>query len=108
MTYTIGDTGDISNLAEFGWYDWVWFIGPEDSDMLNIRMGKYLGPSFDIGEAVTAKILTDKGKTVHRTSVFPITGDEQRSKAFTAKSAKFGESLAAHVGARQVNSPDGV
>ena len=75
--------------------------------MLNRRLGRYLGPSFDVGEAMSAKILTDKGHTVHRTSVFPITEEEQRSKTFTAKTARYEESLAAHVGARQANSPDG-
>ena len=66
--------------------------------MLNRRLGRYLGSSFDVGEAMSAKILTDKGHTVHRTSVFPITEEEQRSKAVIAKTARYTESLAAHVG----------
>ena len=26
VTKMLGDTADISHLAEFGWYDWVWFV----------------------------------------------------------------------------------
>ena len=32
-TRLTGDTADISHLAEFGWYDWVWYLSPEDVKM---------------------------------------------------------------------------
>ena len=53
-----GDTPDISHLAEFGWYDWVWYISPEDEKMERKVLGCYLGPSTDIGDALCACILT--------------------------------------------------
>ena len=31
-TRVTGDTADISHLAEFGWYDWVWFVSDKIHD----------------------------------------------------------------------------
>jgi hypothetical protein len=46
-----GGTPDISHLAEFGWYDWVWFLSPaEDVRMERRSLGRYVGHSSDIGE----------------------------------------------------------
>ena len=57
-TMLSGETADISKFAEYGWYDWVKFRDtnvpyPEDK----LVLGRYLGPSTDIGPAMTAKIL---------------------------------------------------
>jgi hypothetical protein len=38
-TRLTGDTLDISHLAEFGWYDWVWFLSPEDIKMERKALG---------------------------------------------------------------------
>ena len=72
-----GETPDISAFGEYGWYDWVKFRDtqapyPEEKYVL----GRYLGPSFDVGPAMTAKVLTVKG-TYHHTSTFRhLTQDE--------------------------------
>ncbi len=60
-----GKTADISQFCELGWYEWVKFCSttisfPEDP----LVLGKYLGPSIDVGPAMTAKILTPTGKVV--------------------------------------------
>ncbi len=54
-----GKTDNISQFCELGWYKWVKFCSttvsfPEDP----LVLGKYLGPSIDIGRAMTTKILT--------------------------------------------------
>jgi hypothetical protein len=38
-TRLTGDTPDISHLAEFGWYDWVWFLSAEDIKMERKSLG---------------------------------------------------------------------
>jgi hypothetical protein len=38
-TRLTGDTADISHLAEFGWYDWVWYPSPEDIKMERKSLG---------------------------------------------------------------------
>jgi hypothetical protein len=76
-TMLSGETADISEFAEFGWYDWVKFRDtnvpyPEDK----LVLGRYLGPSTDIGPAMTAKILKQNGQYVHRTTLRGLTSDE--------------------------------
>jgi hypothetical protein len=76
-TWLSGETADISEFAEFGWYDWVKFrdtVVPYPQDKL--VLGRYLGPSTDIGPAMTAKILKSNGEYVHRTTVRALTEDE--------------------------------
>jgi hypothetical protein len=71
-TMLSGETADISEFAEFGWYDWIKFRDPEDK----LVLGRYLGPSTDIGPAMTAKILKANGQYVHRTTLRGLTGEE--------------------------------
>ena len=58
------NTGDISHLAEFGWYDWVWFLSPEKENMECRLLGRYVGPSTNVGDALCARIIMAKGKFV--------------------------------------------
>ena len=62
-----GDTPDISHLVEFSWYQIVWYSNPRFEGKR-----RCLGPSRDIGQAMCSKILTEKGKIVSRSSVWPI------------------------------------
>lgn len=78
-TIMTGNTSDISFLAEFGWYEYVWHLSPEDDNLERKQLGRYCGPSFDVGDVLTARILTPKGKFIFRTSVFPLKPDELMS-----------------------------
>ena len=54
-TIVSGETADISPFCEFGFWDWVKFRDdgiafPNDPMIL----GKYLGPSIDVGPAMTS------------------------------------------------------
>ena len=51
-TVISGDTSDISYLVEFSIWDWVWFITPTEHATQNKRLGRWLGPSFDVGDAL--------------------------------------------------------
>ena len=75
-TLLTGDTCDISFICEFGWYEYVWYLSPEDQSLERKRIGRYCGPSFDVGDFLCARILTDKGRFVSRTSVFPLKPEE--------------------------------
>jgi hypothetical protein len=79
-TMLSGETADILEFAEYGWYDWVKFRDttvpyPEDK----LILGRYLGPSTDIGPAMTAKILKGNGQYQHRTTFRGLTEDEIRN-----------------------------
>jgi hypothetical protein len=59
-TRITGDTSDISHICEFSWYDRIWWIDPSDK-LENRKLGRYLGPSHDVGQAMCSKILTANG-----------------------------------------------
>ena len=63
------ETADFSEFSELEWYEWVMFRNnkvPHPNDKLTL--GRYLGPSTDIGTSMTAKILKDNGRIVSRTT----------------------------------------
>ena len=58
-----GETANITQLCEFGWYDWVYFgdnavTYPDDKSVL----GRWLSPSTDTGPALYANILKENGR----------------------------------------------
>ena len=68
-TMMTGDTVDISHIAEFGWYDWVWYMDIEGKpgqeatqqrSMQRKRLGRYLGPSHNVGGAMCGMVMTDE------------------------------------------------
>jgi hypothetical protein len=71
MTRLTGDTADISQLCEFGWYDPMWYIEIKNA-LQTKRIGRYIGPSHDIGKAMCSKLITHKGNVIVRTFVIPI------------------------------------
>ena len=76
-TLVNGETPDISEFSQFKWYEWVKYRDqqvafPED----NFVLGRYLGPSTDIGPAMTCKLLNIKGNYIHRSTVRALTDDE--------------------------------
>jgi len=105
QTVLLGDTADISHLCEFGFYDFIWYITPADQNLEVKLLGRYLGPSHDVGEAMCAYVLTSKGQVVSRTSVFPLSIADQNSEPVKAKkeafmktlSEKFGDRLAGEI-----------
>eukprot|EP00978_Attheya_sp_CCMP212_P027148 scaffold90568_cov29-Attheya_sp.AAC.1 len=57
-TVVTGQTADISALAEFTWYQWVLYYDenasyPDDKQ----KLVRWLGPSFEGGSALCAKLL---------------------------------------------------
>ena len=66
-TVMSGKMSDISQFCELEWLGWVMFqdeTAPFPDDVL--KLGHYLGPSIDVGPAMTAKILTENGQVLHR------------------------------------------
>ena len=45
-----------------------------------LKLGHYLGPGIDVGSAITAKILTENGQVLHRSTYRPWTPDEVLDK----------------------------
>ena len=109
-TLLTGDTPDISYLCEFGWYDWVWHMGPEDDSKQRVHLGRYCGPSHDVGEAMTCLILVETGEFLSRTSVYPLSDEDKASDAIKEKKTKFTADLEASIvrKGRKPSPPDSI
>ena len=76
-----GKTSEISQFCKLEWLKWVMFwdeTAPFSDDMM--KLGCYLGPSIDINQAMTAKILTENGQVLHRSTYRLLTPDELLDK----------------------------
>ena len=95
MTKMLGQTADISFLAEFGFYEWVWYLDQEGvpgldatdpgttqkarlNSMGRKKLGRYLGPDENVGDKMCATVLTEIGTTRTVTSIIPLTAAEKQ------------------------------
>ena len=84
------ETPDISRIAEFEWYSWIWWhdqMAPFPQPKKTL--GRYLGPTKDIGPVMTAKILKSNGKIVARSSFTAVSEDEKEQPNIKENMAKF-------------------
>ena len=69
-----GKTSDISQFCKLEWFKWA-LVGYETAlfsdDML--KLGCYLGPSIDVGPAMTANILIENVQVLYRSTCRPLT-----------------------------------
>ena len=62
-----GETADISQISEYGQYEWVMFSNTSAQFPDNkILLGKYLGPSIGVFPAMTAKVMISNDHVVPR------------------------------------------
>ena len=98
-TIMSGQTGDISNLCEFEWMQWVMYYQPTasypDDKMF---LGRWLGPAIDVGSAMTYKILLPSGNFVSRSTVRPLTPVEEANPVITAQKDEFTAALHGNLG----------
>ena len=76
-----GNTADISELVEFGWYQWIYYRDATTSFTLpEEELIKYLGPSENVGSKMIMWILKQNGKIVYRTTLRTLTDSELASE----------------------------
>ena len=77
----MGETVDVSHLAEFNWLKWVKFRHASASfPNVKVNLGCYLGPSLDVGSMMTAKIL-NKSRNAKRASTYrPLTHEKLKNE----------------------------
>ena len=66
-----GETPDISEYLDFGFYDWVIF--KENAGLGEIQIGRFLGVSHNVGSLMSFWVLPPSGIPVARTSVQRLT-----------------------------------
>ena len=75
-----GETANITYICEFGWYDWVYYRENAVTYLDDKwHLGRWLGPSMDIGPTLCATILKSNGQRISRSSYHHLTEDEVNS-----------------------------
>jgi hypothetical protein len=64
------------------------------------KLGKYLGPSHDIGQAMCSRLLTANGTEISRTSVVPLSISDKNSEVVKQKMKEFDAKLKESLGDR--------
>ena len=69
-----GETVDISEYLDFGFYDWIWYR--ENAGLGETKLGRWLGVSHRVGTLMSFWVLTSTGKVISRTTVQRVTNLE--------------------------------
>ena len=92
-TIMTGNTDDISQNCQFGWYDWVMYYDnatfPDDQALL----GCYLGPALDVGLMLTTKILKPNRQYVCRLTLQYLSDDKRNSQVHKTMRINFDQAI---------------
>ena len=105
-TVVSGQTSDISTVAEFAWYDWIyWWDTVSGFPEPREQLGRWLGPALDIGPAMTAKVLKENGQYVYTSSYRALHEDELTDPTKIKEREEFDRAIRTKLGA-PVSSED--
>ena len=98
-TVLSGQTADISPFVELPWYGWVYYWDskaqyPESKE----KLGRWLGPSIDIGPPMTAKVLKPNGQLLHVSTYRLLSDDEMQDPGEKRKQDQYDSMLRTKLG----------
>ena len=79
-TATLGNVGDISNICQYGWYEWCYYR--EQTEMFPFNrevLGRVLGPARGAGNEMAQWIMKANGNVVPRRTSRPLKPEEIHS-----------------------------
>jgi len=90
-----GHHGDISNICQFGWYDWCYFReeGKVQFPFQKEQLGRVLGPLKNKGNEMSQAILKFNGKVVPRRTIRRLTVAKMNSESELKKRTAFDEAI---------------
>ena len=98
-TVVTGITADISRYAEFSFYQWIWWHDTEVQFPGDKKtLGRYLGPSTDVGSMMTSKVLRVTGNTRHVSSFTALSDDELRDPDTIRRMREFDKIITRRLG----------
>ncbi len=76
-----GQTPDISEYTDYGWYDTVWCFDQEAAFPAEKRkLAKWLGVVHRVGQALCYYLLLENGHTIVRSMIQPLSQDDNCSE----------------------------
>ena len=91
-----GETVDISEYLDFGFYDWVWFR--DNAGLGETKLGRWLGVSHRVGTLMSFWVIASSGRVMSRTTVQRVTNLELQVEENKAKCMAYTASLTERVG----------
>ena len=86
-----GETPDISEYLDFRFYDWV--IYRSNAGMGETSLGRWVGVSHKVGQAMSYWIVTVSGSIISCVTVQRLTEDEKRTYEYKRRMTEFDEHL---------------
>ena len=94
-----GQKADKSLFVECRWYEFIrWYDVKAQFPQPRERYGRWLGPYFDIGPAMTAKILKENGQVLHLSTYRPLNEIELSDSGELATQAALDKNIADVIG----------
>lgn len=90
-----GETPDISEYLEFGFYDWVTYRS--NAGLGELSIGRWLGVSHKIGQSMSYWILTKYGKIISCTTVQRLTELEKQTDAWKMRMKEYDADIEARI-----------
>ncbi len=86
---TLGEMGDISNLCQFGWYEWVYFRQHTAKFTYQTEvLGHCLGPTKDEGNKMAQCVLQQNGQIIPRRTLRRMRQEEMSSNKLVEKAKR--------------------
>ena len=86
-----GDTVDISEYLDFGFYDWCWYH--ENAGLGPTKLGKWLGVAHRVGGLMSYWVLTVNSTVIARTTVQRVTSLEMQQGHMKERTLAFDEAI---------------
>ena len=94
-----GNTPDISEFAQFDWYQLVWYIDPAVRFPDDTRkLGRWIGVAHDVGSPMTFWVLPQSCKVLARSTVTAVTEDELSDPIIQGRIAELDLSIKSKIG----------
>ena len=74
----VGETGDISNLCQLGWFEWCYYRDRNNFPYPKEKLGRCLGPAANYSNEMSQHILKDTMYITASHTVRRLTEDEDR------------------------------
>ena len=86
-----GESVDISEYLDFGFYDWAWY--KENAGLGETKLGRWLGVSHRVGTLMSFWVLTMNGRVLSRTTVQRVTNLELQTAENKARTDEFDRAI---------------